>query len=598
MTVEKVDNKNRLLLMGNAVSDGCKNPLKLQWQFAQPDAEKTLRLDSFDWRFPESIDHACLIKENPQRQVWRLTLNEKEYYIKLFFRNGDWWRIKRQFRGPVCLKEWQVAQYAAEHNINCVHAVAYAINSCSEGSLDSILVTAGIPSAVPLNDNWNAISSLDRLSRLERVDALEDALADLLAKAHHAGLSHTDLHPGNLLVQSSVAGRCSVYFVDLHGIRIGKTVSQSEAINNLAQLNQWFRKNATLTQRMRLLKRYMSCRRELSPQADVLWSQQTFKSWAKELDAAVISHAEKLFKSRDRRIMRRSRYFEKCTLPNQWTAHFYLTTKHPLNYATATKMDLSARDWKHAFKNPIRVFEEWCHLSLPIKRSRSSRVCRGTLKLGEGFLPVVAKCRMRKKFIDILWDCFRPSRALRAWKISYAMIHRGIPAAFPLAVMERRVGPFLSASIFITEDLAPAVHLMACLTNSLNDLSEKKQRAVKHVLSEQIASILKKMHRAAFMHRDLKATNILVRNMPFTPNADIDPETLRVVLVDTDSVIWKRKLTKADEISVFSRLAKSIAQVPAVSRTDRVRFLCEYLTRYGSGRPDWKSLWRKIAAKQ
>jgi tRNA A-37 threonylcarbamoyl transferase component Bud32 len=596
MTVENLNNTKCSLLKSNTVADSDVKPINLKWQYAQPDDTGALRLDTFDWRFPEKIDHARLIKENPQRQVWCLNLNGTEYYVKIFFRNGDWWRIKRRVRGPVCLKEWRVARYAAEHNINCVHAVAYAINQCSEGSLDSILVTAGIPQAIPLNDQWNALSSLDRLTRLERVDVLEDALADLLARAHHAGLSHTDLHPGNLLVQSTPDGRCTVYFVDLHGIRIGTNVSQSEAIDNLAQLNQWFRKNATLTQRMRLLKRYMSYRKELSPLASAPWSQQTFKSWAKELDLAVIKHAEKLLNSRDRRIMRRSNYFEKCTLPNQWQAHFYLKTKHPLDYAQASHLAFAGKDWKHAFRNPTRVLKEWSNLSLPIKRSRSSCVCRGTLSLGENTLPVVAKYRERKKYFDILLDCFRPSRALRAWKISYAMIHRGIPTAFPLAVMERRIGPFLSASIFITEDLAPAIHLMACLTNSLNDLPEKKQIAVKRTLCDQLASILKKMHRAGFVHRDLKATNILVRNMPFSPAPDIDTETLQVVLVDTDSVVWKRKFTEANEIRVIRRLARSIDLTTTITRTDRARFLRSYLTRFGSGRPDWKSLWRKIEA--
>jgi tRNA A-37 threonylcarbamoyl transferase component Bud32 len=594
MAVENLTNKNNPSACRESASAISRATSQLHWQFADPDFAANRQLQALDWYNPQSIDHAELIKENSQRQVWRFTLGNTEYYTKLYFSDGLWWKIKRRLRGPDCLKEWRVAQYAVRHNLACVKPVACAFTDHPDDQLDSILITLGIPQALPLDDYWKNIDDLDPKNRWTKINILEDALAQLLATAHHAQLAHSDLHPGNLLVEPLPQNQCRAAFVDLHSIRVGKPVSQDEAVNNLAQINQWFRKNATVTQRARFLKRYLQYREQLLSDIDSRFFQNAFKPWARALDLAAEKHAENLYASRDRRIMRKSKYFTVCDIPNHWHAHCYLKTRHPLDFADASRLELTPKDWKIALKNPKKLMDAWICQTLPIKKSRAARVCRGTLNIGQNKIPVVAKYRSSKKFLDPIWDCFRASRAIRAWKISFAMIHRQIPVAFPLAVLERRVGPFLTETLFLAEDVTPSTHLLAFITNTLPEIPQARQYAFKRTLSDQLAKLIRKMQTNNFVHRDLKGTNILIKNATLCYHAGLHPENLELVLVDLDSVVRKNKLSEKDILRPYLRLAAVADLCPYLSKTDRARFLKTALTHFGSGRPDWKSLWRKI----
>jgi hypothetical protein len=143
-------------------------------------------------------------------------------------------------------------------------------------------------------------------------------------------------------------------------------------IYNLAQLNQWFRLNATLTQRMRLLKRYMSYRNQMAGSQGSRWEPKTFKYWARMMEDAAYQHASKLMASRDRRIMRRSKYFEFLRLKNHWQGHFFLKTKHPLEYSPVSSMEFRPKDWRRAFKDPQSVIERFFSENLPLKQSSST----------------------------------------------------------------------------------------------------------------------------------------------------------------------------------------------------------------------------------
>jgi serine/threonine protein kinase len=569
------------------------------WEFSESVPAAELHLDSLDWANPASIPGAQLIKENGQRQVWRVDLAGNSFYAKLYFKNGKQWRLKRCLRGPDCLKEWRVARYALDRGINCVVPVAYALAADPGCPVDSLLITEGKPLAPPLTDYWRQLCDLpDGANRAARISLLEDALAELLARAHQAGLAHSDLHPGNLLVETHADLRPKVCLVDLHSVRVGTPVSDREAIYNLAQLNQWFRQNATLTQRMRLLKQYMVYRKTFADRQRGRWSHKPFKKWAHALDRAAQSHADKLLASRDRRIWRDCKYFAKILLPNYWLAHVFLQTKHPVPYSIATSLEFTPGQWRESLRAPELMLEEFVKSARPIKNSRSTLVCRGTLQLGSNQIPVVAKRYFRKKPFAALWDCLRKSRALRAWKTSFAMLHRALPVAQPLAVLERRIGPYLTDSIFITEEVRPSINLRFFITSILPVIPNGKRQICKMILIDQIAGLLRKMHQNGFAHRDMKATNILIFNMPSVYCDALDPQSLKVVLVDLDGIKIKRKLSCREELRALIRLSLSADLSPNITTGDRARFLKSYLTCYGSGLPDWKTLWRNIQSER
>jgi tRNA A-37 threonylcarbamoyl transferase component Bud32 len=594
MNVDELNNHG--FVAGEDYSSECGKsaPRKmLRWEFYGPQTANDLQVENLDWTSPEKLHHAELVKENPLRRVWRVRIGEKEYYAKYYYRNGRRWKIKRFLRGPECVKEWRVARYAQSHGVACVKPAAYAVVKSSAGKMDCLLLTESIRRSFPLDDYWKSLLNLGRSESQHRISELEDSLAELLARAHQGGISHSDLHPGNLLVEPQQSGRPKVYLVDLQSIRIGRRVSDQEAIYNLAQLNQWFRLNATLTQRMRLLKRYMSYRRKMAGEAGAKWSTQTFKVWAKMMEEAAYEHAAKLMASRDRRTMRRSKYFEFLRLPHHWQGHFFLKTKHPLDYSPASRMVFRTKDWRRAFRNPEAIIEQFASERLPIKKSTSTLVCRGELMVGEQPIKIVIKRQECRNWFSIFCNCFRKSRAIQAWQAAYAMIHRGMEVAKPLAVLEKRIGPVLLETILVTEDLSPVINLRAFMMNTLGEIPENKRREYKAVIIEQLAVLLRKMNFNGFTHRDMKGVNILLRNMTFEYTGQ-PAKDIQVVLIDLDGLKVSGRGNEQERFREIVRLSYCVDYSDYVTRTDRARFLKAYLTKFGSGRPNWKKLWRKI----
>lgn len=578
----------------------------LDWEFAEPDGKDQLQVDQLDWTQPSALEKAELIKENVHRQVWQVKLAGTSYYVKLYLRHGRWWFLKRLFRGPACVKEWRVAKYAMKKNVNCVRPVAYAISKDPVGKLDCLLVTKGLSDALQLTKYWQQLFANGTSNRSDTLRRLKDALAELLAKTHQAGIAHSDLHPGNLLVrgpangndQTTDASGTNAHLVDLHSVRTGRAVSDRLAAANLAQLNQWFRQNATVSQRMRLLKRYLVFRGLLGSQSNGMLAAKTFRRWVRSLDRAATNHARRLYGSRDRRVMRTGKYFAKLTLNNRWKGHVFLRSKHGYPCSTASKLVFTLKDWKPVLARPQELIESLLRQSRPIKNSRSTLVCKGQIQVGPHKVSVVCKRQIRRKRFAAIWDCLRHSRSLRAWKISFAMLHRTLPVALPLAVLERRFGPYLADSLLITEEVTPSVNLRVFLTTILPVLNSDQRRQVTHVLTDQLQQLLRKMHRHGFVHRDMKATNILIYGATVENCKSLVPSTLRIVLIDLDGLSLKRRASLAEQLRALARLSISADLSPYITQTDRARFLKAYLTRYGSGSADWKKLWRQIETER
>src|SRR5262249_26370328 len=136
-------------------------------------------------------------------------------------------------------------------NIATVLPVATSLRGLRGIGGNSLLVTEAVADVEPLNDFWLKVRD-DR----ERADALTISLARLIARAHQCGFNHCDMHPGNVLCRWS-DGACETLFVDLHAVRTARPVTLRGIVQNLAQLNQWFRRYSSRTQRRRFLKHYV-----------------------------------------------------------------------------------------------------------------------------------------------------------------------------------------------------------------------------------------------------------------------------------------------------------------------------------------------------
>ncbi len=148
-----------------------------------------------------------------------------------------------------------------------------------------------------------------------------------------------DLHPENILVDRD--DRCVL--VDLHKARFGIPVTEVLRILNLADLNQWFRRHAGRTARLRFLLAYLTYVMEQP-------SPRVVRKYVRETEEVTGWKAEKLEKKRDRRIFGDNHYFGVLALPGNWRAHVYLQAKHPLRGSRCAHLQFGKSDWAKALE--------------------------------------------------------------------------------------------------------------------------------------------------------------------------------------------------------------------------------------------------------
>jgi len=555
-----------------------------EW-WTSPDHAGLAQPDAPDWFRLDGEPAAAEVKRNSQREVYRVRCGNTDYFAKLYHPAGWAARIKLIFRGPTALREWRVGTYAAEHAVAAVLPAAAAWSKSRARSSPSLLITEAIAGVLPLNDFWLQVRD-DRPA----ADSLTEEVARLIARAHQCGFQHRDMHPGNILVRHS-QGKSDAFFVDLHNVRIGRPVSLREAVANLAQLNQWFRRHATRTQRRRFLSHYVAYRdryAQASPFARN-WRLDPRRLIA-DLTEQAERHANRLWAKRDRRAHRDGRYFAKIRPAPGWRGHALLRSKHPTASAAAARMTYTRRQWEQWLRDPVGWVDPRKHRLL--KDSHTATVCEVMLPTSPRPVPVIVKRPLARTWWKRLKQMVGRSRNQTSWDMANMLLNRALPAAQPLAVVERYwLGLLRLDSLGITDFVPASADLETFLTRDIAALDQREQRRVKDTLMESVVSLLRAFHERGFAHRDLKAGNLLVS----WPAPHVGKPVL--TFVDMDGIRHVRRPGRERRMRAISRLGASLMESPACTRTDFLRFLLRDLT--GPGRPPvrWKEEWKVLQTR-
>ncbi len=553
------------------------------WTF-QPTFEDILRRTAAAaWCDPASQDWRC-VKRNPARSVWRAEISGRVFYLK-YYQIGGWRRrVKAAFGRAPHRAEWQAGQYALEHNIPAAPPAGFATPITVDGAQTALLVTEGIEPSWPLNEFWETLQTdADSTRRRADIAHVIDCVAELIARAHQAGFHHTDLHAENVLVQRIGPRRYRAVFVDLHAVRSDASVSDGAAMRNLAQLNQWFRKHMSITDRHRFLRRYLFWRNEHEHSYALGHAlDYSFDELAKRVATAAEQHSHRLWAQRDRRMARHGRYFQRVRLGGGWRALVFTRCKRPNPESAVARQTLTAEWWRRALAEPGRRLNE---LGEPCKASHSANVRRVVLTNTDGApVPLIIKQPLARSARRALRMLAPPSRSMRAWRLGNALLNRDIPTARPLAVVEQRWGPLVLNSAVLTELVPHSIDLQRYLTTELPQHGPRRQRQLKDELVRLVARQVRALERRGFVHRDCKAENMLLVTQP----------TLQILWIDLDGVRLRPRVTDVERRRAVSRLHVSLLEAPCVTRTDRVRFLKAYAAGFGERSDAWRGLWRVL----
>jgi tRNA A-37 threonylcarbamoyl transferase component Bud32 len=443
---------------------------------------------------------------------------------------------------------------------------------------ESFLITQALDDAQPLGaflDRTLPTLSPARQARVGQRLAVE--LGRVVARLHDGGIVHDDLHPANLLVRLE-GDEPRLFVIDLHPVRLGRPLGWRASRKNLIVLNRWFSMRVSRSDRLRFWRAYWRARNlgEGDPaRRDDRGDDLERRTWEANLA---------FWKHRDRRCLGDNRSFRRV--------HSAVAAGHAVTDLDAAALEALLADPDEPFRRPGVTL---------LKDSRSSTVAEFDLPVNGSMRRVIYKRFRVTSWSDPWAALVRRSPALRSWVHGHGLLLRYLPTARPLAVFHRRRRGLAYEGYLITEKVPDAVDLHRFVAGQ-GALPEPERQSRLRCCIDQVAKLVRDLHRRGLSHRDLKAANILANGgreppeeslpSPQGVHAPRSPETLW--LIDLVGVRLHDRLSRRRKVQNLARLHASFFQSAALTRTDKLRFLRTYLHWGMLGRGSWKRWWREV----
>jgi tRNA A-37 threonylcarbamoyl transferase component Bud32 len=514
-----------------------------------------------------------VVKENASRTVYRGQIEGEDIYLKHYRSRTAAHRLGRAMGHYDALTELHFLEHLSKHGVRTPTPLA----ACGHNGIEWLATRAVAPAEQA--DQWHRRQLKRGPEGQAAIRRATRRLGTMVGKMHAAGVIHEDLHCGNILVHTG-GKRAELVLMDLHRAKQRRRLSRRARAMNLAQLFHDRYNFTTRTDRLRFLRAYL--RASGGP--------GSLRGWQLLVEYFAARHTAHQHRKRDRRILGDNRYFVRLDLPDGWWGHAVLASKRKMAGSRAAEHAFTPEQWQQVLAHPGGLFEG--DDVTVVKDTASGLLVRRTLRIGQADVPVYIKRPRRKRAWKVLLDVLRPSRPVRAFRLGHRMLTRRIATALPLAAIEKRRGGVLLDSILITEAV-DAVPLNTFLSTHLGGRSadgqtvdpQQKRQLAQDVLW-QLGRMMQKLHDNNFAHRDLKASNILVRwdrtGLP------------ELVLIDLDGLWHMRRVPARRRWQGMMRLNVSLLNCPSVTHHGRLRMLLGYLRRPGSGRINFKPYWRVL----
>jgi tRNA A-37 threonylcarbamoyl transferase component Bud32 len=465
-----------------------------------PDLEQILR------NLPQI---GMLVKDRGYRQVWRFEHEGKAYYLK-FYPSGNYRdRFRRFFRGSPAMWEFKRLQWLQKTAIPAPRAhsvlMGFRINDrigdavISEAiepsiQLDQLLIEAELRGEPVSNHRW-----------------LMQQVLSIVRQLGSAGLGHEDLHLGNFLLHDN-----QLFLLDAYAVRAGGL-----RMRDLLMLGHSARRFATTAD---MIRGWTEVGLPGSPPPTNSVSQMLWKRFAQSITdsnryfgslkdpgsvaATPLSPPDSASENGDAGVAAVVATDQPPTSTRAaverrgWSGFYCKRTKYSHRWSEISRLEISDDDWAREWPLLLEKIEKG---QLPaIKRSRSGEVLTAQVTLGGQPRNVIVKRPRRRYWYRYLNEIGRGHRARRAWKKAWALIARGLPTAWPVLLMEKRVAGYVVDAVLISEQV-PGDTLAHCDLGSLPEPQRDQ-------LFRRAGHVLRAIEKFGFSHFDAKASNWIVFN--------------------------------------------------------------------------------------
>ena len=429
------------------------------------------------------------VKDRGYRQVWRFEHGGRAYFLKFYRKRG--WRdyFRRLLRGSPAMLEFRRLQLLQTARVPSPRAVATLMGFRIGDDAGDAVIMEAIEPAVTVGEflqrhmmNGTPVPDRPRLSR---------AVGQLVEQLDRAGLGHNDLHLGNLLL----AGE-KLYLLDGYAVKTGGLRR-----DHLLMLGHSAAPFATATDLLR--------------------------GWRLLGDGGPMPRrnrvSDRLWRGMDKRIFGDNRYFGQLRSDGGWRGVFAKRAT-PRPWSVASALEFTQTDWERAWPTLLQ------HLAADDftvkKRSRSGDVLFGELIVGGRPMRVVVKHPRHRYWYRYLNEIGRGSRPRRAWRKAWMAIHRDLPTAQPLLMMERRRFGYVVESVIVYEHVAG---------DALADVDlDAMAPADRDNYFRRAGRVLRRIESLGWSHFDAKSNNWMVH-----PTAAHGPVP---VMVDIDGIRHHRRV--------------------------------------------------------
>ena len=412
-------------------------------------------------------------------------------------------------------KEWFIAYQLLKRNLNIPKPLGWIERGRWGFIKESYYLSEAIGSGVSLLDHFGQSG--------ERVPI--DELARAVRKFHDSGLFHKDLHGGNFLWNGE-----SLFLTDLHRAKILRSLSLNQRLWNLSQLFHSLRSQWESRDQMEFMERYFEGKPLDSPKKEVVVQKIL----------SMMGHLQRRqWKSRTKRCLKESTEF---SVRKERGMTIYHRRDFPLDRLKNVVEE-------HLFlskEKPSTLVKHSPEILVSLMRDGQDNIC--------------VKQFRYPHFLDRFKEQFRHSKGLRSWIAGNGLKTRGIPSLGVLAFIEQRNSLGLHESFFLMEASETGQELDRYLFKGFRDFKKKKYFII------TFAQWIFHFHNKGLYHQDMKACNILVSE---------NGESWDFYFLDLEDVLLNEKV---DEKRLFINFLQLNTSIPkSVTRTDRLRFLKEYL---------------------